>query len=314
MLEKIKLSGFTLMAISMFLYALTEAIEKYLTKAYEPYHIIFFRSSVGIALVIWITFTKGIQSYKQEIRLNILRNFLAAVALFLTIYSLKNLPLSSYEFMSFMSPVLVALLSAGFLKEKLPPFVFVSILLSIVGAAMMSYPFQNIGINLGLLFAFLSTFFNASAAVATKRLAHLDFYILYATYVLTCFVMSGLFSYGSIHLDLKDAPLFILIAFIHFVAFQFLILAFRKEDLVKLSPLEYTIAVWSVLLGYVFWGYIPASKELFGGLFIILGSIVIRRKELTSFARDGFNKLFRNRTVISKTKPNEKRRKIRGIF
>jgi drug/metabolite transporter (DMT)-like permease len=286
------------MAISMFFYALCEAIEKYLTANYEPSLIIFFRSSVGMVFVAWVTLTQGLSAYNQEVKLNIIRNFLAAVALFLSIYSLRNLPLSSYEFISLMAPILVVLLSAGFLKEKLSPSTFTSFSFSLGGALVMAYPFANESLDLGLAFAFLATLFNASASVATKRLAHLNYSLLYATYILTCFIMSGIFSYGNIHLNLAEIPLFFLIAGVHFIAFQSLVLAFRKEDLVKLAPLEYTLAVWAIVLGYFMWSYVPTLKELTGGFLIIVGSIVVRRKELTSFIQKGFSKRFRNRTIV----------------
>src|SRR5687768_15453007 len=99
------------MAISMFLYSLCEAIEKYLTATYEPYLILFFRSCVGLLVVFWITGDKGLKAYKPDYVWNILRNIFAGTAIFLTIYSLKHLPLSSYEFMTFTSPIFMSIFS-----------------------------------------------------------------------------------------------------------------------------------------------------------------------------------------------------------
>jgi drug/metabolite transporter (DMT)-like permease len=292
LLEKIKASGFLLMGLSVFLYSLCEALEKYLTKVYEPSQIIFFRSSIGILFALWIFFKKGMQAYKHDLFLHIFRNIFAAGALFLSIYSLKNLPLSSYEFMTFTAPVFIAMLSSLFLKEKLSRLIFISMGFSFVGALSMSYPFKDMSLNLGFVFAFFSTFAYASSVVITKRIAHLDNLILYSTYILTCFIMSGLFSSAHLSMQLKDLPLFILVAFIHFLAFQCLIFAFRKEELVKLSPLEYTSAAWSIVLGYLFWRYIPSLKELYGGILIILGSIIIKREKIKIIIIDKYRKIF----------------------
>jgi drug/metabolite transporter (DMT)-like permease len=98
----IRISGYVLMLCSVFLYSLCEAVGKYLTSSYEPAQIIFFRSSVGMLIVAWITCSKGVQAYKPQLKLNILRNFFAASGLFLTFFSLKNLSLSSYEFVAFL--------------------------------------------------------------------------------------------------------------------------------------------------------------------------------------------------------------------
>ena len=305
MLENIKASGYALMATSMFLYSLCEALEKYLTKTYEPAQIIFFRSSVALLFADFITYKKGIVAYKYNKGLHLLRNVFAAGALFLTIYSLKHLPLSSYGFMAFTSPIFISVLSAIFLKEALSSSVIIPIILSFIGALILSYPFSDMSLNLGFTFAFLSSIFYASACVITKRVAHIDNFALYVSYTLVCFLMSGAFSYEKIVLQITDIPLFILIASIHFLAFQCLIFAYRKEELVKLSPLEYSTVIWSIILGYALWRYLPSFKEVAGGILIILGSLIVKRKELKMLLTDSFNKLFRNRTIISISHSNK---------
>ncbi|AIL13910.1 hypothetical protein IM40_11285 (plasmid) [Candidatus Paracaedimonas acanthamoebae] len=279
----IRISGYVLMLCSVFLYSLCEAVGKYLTNSYEPAQIIFFRSSVGMVIVIWVTFFKGVQAYKPQLKLNILRNFFAASGLFLTFFSLKNLSLSSHEFVALMSPIFIALLSAVFLNERLSQIIIISVMLSLLGVIIMLYPFEDFSIGLGLTFAIISTLFNASAAVVTKRLSNVEPLILYSAYIIVCFLTSGLFAYKNLILEVKDLPIFFLVAALHFFAFYFLILAFRKEDLVKLSPLEYTSAIWSVLLGYLFWQYLPSYKELLGGSLIIIGTLFAKGAEIKPF-------------------------------
>ena len=120
--------------------------------------------------------------------------------------------------------------------------------------------------------------------MTTKRISHIDSFVLYASYVFVCFLIAGIFSIDDMNLRIIDLPLFILIALIHFLAFQCLIFAYRNEYLVKLSPLEYSTVIWSAILGFIIWQHLPSFKEIIGGVFILIGSIVIKRKELkTSF-------------------------------
>jgi len=278
------ISGYTLMALSMFLYSLCEALEKYLISIYQPQKIIFFRSAIALFFALWITFQKGITAFKPNKGLHLLRNLFAAASLFLTIYSLKHLPLSSYSFMSFTSPIFISIFSYLFLNEKLSSSVLIPILLSFGGILIMSYPFKDTDLNLGFIFAFLSSIFYALACVTTKRISHIDSFVLYASYVFVCFLIAGIFSIDDMNLRIIDLPLFILIALIHFLAFQCLIFAYRNEYLVKLSPLEYSTVIWSAILGFIIWQHLPSFKEIIGGVFILIGSIVIKRKELkTSF-------------------------------
>ena len=294
LIHNMKASGYLLMALSMFLYALCEALEKQLTNTYEPSQIIFFRSSIALIFAFLITYKKGLNAYKQEKGLHLLRNLFASGALFLTIYSLKHLPLSSYGFMSFTSPIFISVFSYIFLKEKILGSVIIPIILSFSGALIMSYPFSDINLNLGFIFAFFSSIFYASACIVTKRIAHIDNFVLYATYTVVCFLISTAFSFDNIEVNMKDIPLFVLITIIHFTAFQCLIFAYRKEDLSKLSPLEYSTILWSILLGYLLWKHVPSYKELSGGLLILLGSIILKREELKFLFVKGFNKFFRN--------------------
>jgi len=291
LLDKLKASGYALMALSMFLYSLCEALEKYLTNSYAPAQIIFFRSSIALIFALWITYKKGFAAYKPDKGLHLLRNLFAAGALFLTIYSLKHLPLSSYGFMSFTSPIFISIFSSIFLKEKLSSSVVIPIALSFSGGLIMSYPFNDMSLNLGFIFAFFSSILYASASVVTKQISHIDNLILYASYTFVCFLMSGLFSYDNIVLKVTDIPLFIVIALIHFMAFQCLIFAYRREELVKLSPLEYSTVIWSIFLGYLLWQHLPSYKELIGGLLVLIGSLIIKRDDLKLVIANRIKKL-----------------------
>ncbi len=278
----------------MFLYSLCEALEKYLTNTYDPAQIIFFRSSIALIFAVWITYNRGISAYKNDKGLHLLRNIFASGALFLTIYSLKYLPLSSYGFMAFTSPIFISIFSYIYLKENLTSSVIVPVILSFCGILIMTYPFADMAVNLGFFFAFMSSIFYASSCVITKKIAHIDNLVLYASYTFVCFLISGAFSMNDLSLKLSDIPIFILIAFIHFLAFQCFILAYRKEDLVKLSPLEYSTVIWSICLGFLIWQHLPSYKEVLGGTFIIIGSIFVKREELKILFTKYFNKLIRD--------------------
>lgn len=276
----LKSSGYALMAISMFLFSLCEALEKYLTSIYEPAHIIMYRSFIGLFFVAWVIFRKGIDAFKTDKILHCLRNLFAAGSLFLTIYSLKHLPLSSYGFMSFTSPIFISLFSYLFLSEKLSNSVIMPVILSFGGILIMFYPFADMSLNQGLVFAFLSSVLYASACVVTKRISHIDNLVLYASYIITCLLISSVFSVDNFNFRLNDIPIFILIAFVHFLAFQCLIFAYRKEELIRLSPLEYTTILWSIVLGFLLWHHIPSYKELIGGSLVIFGSLISKKKGL----------------------------------
>lgn len=287
----LNVSGYALMALSMFLYSVCEALEKYLTNTYEPSQIIFFRSVLGLIFALWIIYKKGLKVFKPDKLLHFLRTIFAAGALLLTIYSLKYLPLSSYGFMTFTSPIFISFFSYLFLKESLSSSIIISVFISFGGILLISYPFSNIGVNLGLTFAFLSSIFYATSCIITKRISHIDNFALYASYIVVCLFVSGIFSIDNMTLQIKDIPLFIFLAFIHFLAFQCLIFAYRKEDLVKLSTLEYSTVIWSILLGFIIWKYLPSSKEILGGIFIILGSILVKHKELKNSIINALNRL-----------------------
>lgn len=276
----LKSSGYVLMALSMFLFSLCEALEKYITSIYEPAHIILYRSILGLFFVAWVTLRRGIEAFKPNKLLHLVRNIFAAASLFLTIYSLKYLPLSSYGFVSFTSPIFITIFSYFFLKERISNSVIMPILLSFCGILIMFYPFKDISLNLGLIFAFLSSVLYALACVVTKRISHIDALVLYASYIITCLLISSVFSVDNLKFRANDIPIFIFIAFIHFLAFQCFIFACRKEELIRLTPLEYSTVMWSIILGYIFWQHLPSYKELIGGIFVLFGSIFSKKKEL----------------------------------
>ena len=71
-----------------------------------------------------------------------------------------------------------------------------------------------------------------------------------------------------------------LVGFFGGVANLWLSQSYKFSEVSLVTPLKYLGLVFAIFFGYLIWGEIPSLKSLFGGLLVILSSIIIFRREL----------------------------------
>tara|TARA_B100001027_G_C16108664_1_gene259435 strand:- start:72 stop:470 length:399 start_codon:yes stop_codon:yes gene_type:complete len=72
-----------------------------------------------------------------------------------------------------------------------------------------------------------------------------------------------------------------LVGFFGGVANLWLSQSYKFSEVSLVTPLKYLGLVFAIFFGFIIWGEIPSFKSLFGGLLVILSSVIIFRRELT---------------------------------
>ncbi|MGN6773470.1 MAG: DMT family transporter [Rhizobiaceae bacterium] len=194
--------------------------------------------------------------------------------------ALQRLPLADAYSISYVSPLIVTLLAAIFLRERVDLVHWAAILVGLLGVVIVMQPggaaFQW-AMVLPLGMALTWALFQVSTRVINQSDPPLVT-LFYTAFTGT--VASGLFLPLSwVSPTLAHAPLFILLGVLGLGSHLLLIYAYRLAKASVLAPFSYTQLPIAILSGYVIFLDIPALHVLGGAGLIIASGIFIFMRE-----------------------------------
>ncbi|MFN7277593.1 MAG: DMT family transporter [Betaproteobacteria bacterium] len=270
-------------------FAVLETTAKWLSRSYPVPVVVWVRYAVHVGLMLLIfapamgtalvrTAQPGGQLGRAVLMLgSTLCNF-GAVAF---------LPLAEVKAISFVSPLLVALLAVWLLGENVSRARWVAILVGF-GATLFIVRPGSAMLNPAVLLALGSAGCYSLYQILTRKVSADDdprtslFYTALVGAVLMTFRLPHVWH----PLRWQDAPLFLLLGGAGMTGHYLLIKALEIEHASALSPFGYTQLLWIGLTGWVVFGDFPDAHSLIGmsiivasGLYVAWGHRVTRRDE-----------------------------------
>ena len=268
------------------LLTLMDAIIKGMSPRYPTLQIAFLRFGFGLV---------GAAAYAAWIRPGwptrdaVLHNGLRAVVIVVTattfFFALARLPLADAIALSFISPVLTALLGVLLLRERLDWRIVVALvggfagMLLIVGGSLGSAQFSN-NVLIGAAAVLISAVGYSLNIIMLRHRATRDplsqivlFQNLGPALILALPVL-WLWTPPS----LADYALFALLGTLGVTAHTMLAHAFSRIEAARLAPVGYVTLVWGVLFGFVFFAEVPGLATLAGAALIVLGTLISQRR------------------------------------
>lgn len=290
--------------ISVLLYRTNDCITKLLISNIDAFEIMFFRSLFSILfLAILLIWTKPNFKISFE-KYVILRNLLAAIALFFEVASLKYISLSTFILINYTLPIFAKFFAWIMLSEKISKLDIIVIVLSIVGGLfILDFSYDDSSLY-GAILAFVGVIFYALSLVTTKKVKSDDFTTICFSYAIVIFLMSLIHIPQSLPVS-RDILLLILMTFVHIAAFLFSIIGLKSLKTSKVVILEYLGLVFAVSFDYIFWHTVLSIQQISGAGIIIFSSLIsIYREGLFEVMKKVYIFL-RKRTIRSVTNPNE---------
>ena len=277
--------GIGMMVLAVLLFSLNDTLGKWLAGTYDAPQIMLFRSIAAIVVLVPLVGHVGFSSLFRMERpwLQVVRAVLAAVETGLFYFIVKFLPLADAMTFYLAGPIYVTVLAAVFLREKVGWRRWTAVLVGFAGVVLALQP--------------AATHFGWAAAVAVVGS------ILYAIFLTVTRALRGtgdvvmaFWQIGAgLVLGLAGTPfLFVpftrwydvaLLALLGLVGLTAIVCVNRSLKLAPASvvvPYQYTLIVWAVIFGYIFFGDVPAPATLIGAA-IIIGAglfIFIREQQL----------------------------------
>ncbi len=278
------------MCAAMALFIVNDALVKLALLEMPTHQIIFLRGLMAGALIAAAAVATGAHRHWRALGhpLLVVRSLLEAFVAYTYIAALGLLTVADTTAINMLSPLLITALGALFLGEDVRWRRWAAIGAGFAGMLLVVRPGGGV-FGWGALLALAATFAVAVRDVITRRLpTNVPTLLVTASTIFLLTALSGLAS-----LVLPTAPvraeilgLLGIAAVLVVLGNIAIILAFRDTDVSAVSPFRYTVIVWAVIVGYVFFGDLPQGLTWVGiGLIVGSGLYSIYRETVTARQR-----------------------------
>jgi drug/metabolite transporter (DMT)-like permease len=197
--------------------------------------------------------------------------------------ALRLLPLAEVTALNYTSPILVTLMAAAFLHERLTRPRWAFIIAGFIGMLLIVRPGSEM-LTPAAFFALGAALLYATFQILTRKLAGEDLMVLlvYPSMVGTIVLsfLAPFFLSDNAWYPMADTFAFLSIGAIGFLGHYLFIRAFQRASASAIAPFTYVQLVWSTLAGWVVFDTFPDGWT-FAGIVVIAGSGVV----LTAYER-----------------------------
>ncbi|MFZ4826045.1 MAG: DMT family transporter [Phototrophicaceae bacterium] len=285
------LMGIGFVAMGMLIFSLQGIAVKTIGSTYSIMEIVLFRSIVALPTTLLLYRMEGQRGLPttQQPRLEYLRGFLLFLSYTTAFMALAALPMAEVDAIRFSGPLMITLLSVGFLGEKVPLYRWLGLIVGFVGVMFIVRP-GTATFNLGSVFALVSVFFYAIAVLITRRLKDsgaTQAYFSSLVYLLMAILLNPLplligetnYAHPSISFLLRawQSPTLphLLVMFglglVWAGGMYFIARAYRTAPATVVAPFEYVSLPINVLWGILFFQEFPIWATWVGTL-LTMGS------------------------------------------
>lgn len=211
-------------------------------------------------------------------RPNLLRGILEVATTLCFVTGLSLLPIATATTLVWTSPILLTVVGAVLLKERVTASRWTAVLAGFTGVVLITQPF-GAGFSAAMVLPIMAAFFLAIRDFVTRRIdPRLGSFTVTLTTLLLVTVCGTLLSWFAWH-PLEQAQV-IKLAFSAVLlasGFYCMIEAVRIGDLSFVAPFAFTAVLMALLLGYFVWHDVPTPSMLAGVALIVGACIYIFR-------------------------------------
>ena len=272
--------GVVFYLIAIFLFALNDAMGKWLVASYTVGQLLALRS-IGAAFLLapMVMRWKVDLTDRRHLGLQALRILLMAGDTYCFFYATRTMPLADVMTFYMAAPIIITALSALALGEDVEPIRWAAVGLGFVGVLVALRPSADIFASASPL-ALLGAVMYGLGQTITRALRGVHWLHL----IVWQFGGAGLIGAATLPFafvtpDVRDLALLFLLGVVAMVCFVFMTKALALTPASVLAPLQYTAILWATVLGWLIWRDTPTPPILIGNALIIASGLVVLRAE-----------------------------------
>lgn len=262
------LRGLTFMLMAAFFIQVMNVTAKFSSEALNPIEIVFYRGLFCLACLFgWLLATRRFELLKTDrLSFHISRGVIGNISVCTVFWAYSLMPMTECTALIQTSGLITALLSLLFLKEKVGFERWFVVGVGFIGTLLVIQPHgENFNV-LGTSACLIAAMTTGTVAVMLRSLGKTEhlfttvFYFMLSGVILTGLyvIASGAASPEMVLLPLLGTSLAGLLQQL------FKTEAYRYAEASFLSPFLYTVLIWAVLFGWLFWDEVPNFSVLCG--------------------------------------------------
>lgn len=251
----------------------------------------FFRSAFALPVVFAIVWRSRNWKVLRTQRLpgHVLRAFTGTMAQGCSFYALTVLPLAEQTALTYTTPLFVTILSIPLLGEVVRIHRWSAVVVGFIGILVIALgqgAFQGGGlpdtiIMIGMMVAVTQGVFSAITTLLVRNLSATESsatIVMWQSLLMTVFTLAAL-PFVWTTPSLLALLILVGVGLVGGVAQVMLTEAYASAQVSALGPYSYTSILWSVLLGWLFWGDTPGWATLLGAALIVASGLYILHRE-----------------------------------
>ncbi|CUX08427.1 putative membrane protein [Agrobacterium deltaense RV3] len=279
--------GVAVMLLGMLLFALNDAMGKWLVATYSQGQVILIRSAAALIILVPIVWRAGLSGLVRIERpgLQFARVFFSTAELFCFYFAVAALPLADVMTYWLAAPIYVAALSPFLLGEKVGWRRWTAIAIGFVGVLIALKP-SSASLTSAALFSILGSAAFAFMMLSGRQLRNTPDTVL-AFWQIIGAALAGIvavFLTPSGWLPVQssfDLAFLGLLGVVAMTAHVLVNRALKLADAATVAPLQYTLLLWAVIFGWLFFGDVPQTSIVVGAGLIVLSGLYIFFRENT---------------------------------
>jgi drug/metabolite transporter (DMT)-like permease len=273
------ISGIVYAMSSSLIFSIMNAFVKATAASIPSNEIVFFRSLIGTVIILYLMKKDKVKFSKSGIPMLALRGCCGALYMIFYFYTIANIPLLDAIVLINTSLIFTMLLSRLFLKEKIPPKVYLIMPIVIVGALFTIKPFGYSTYSVVALLGIVAAVFSAGAGICIRFLSrkHHAYEIIFYFMVTATVVSIPLMWNEFVSPNAIEWFYLICIGVVSLMAQIFLTKAFTHENAVVVEIVRYIGIAFNAFWGFAFWMEIPDIFSIIGTILIVAGCVAMTK-------------------------------------
>lgn len=272
--------GILFMLAGLALFSILNGVVKAQAALFPLNQIVFFRNAFGLlALMLLMRMGRGLALMQtRRPAAQALQAVTFTGVLLLMFFAYRHMPLADATAISFLQPLLILVLSAPLLGEKVTPAQWAAVGVGFLGVLLMLQPTGEAS-RLGAAAAALATLFSAFSLIQQRILSRSEetLTIVFYTMLLSSLILvPSLFWSWTMPTPAQAAGLVAMglaSGFCQYLTTR----AVYFAPVAALAPIRYTGMVWAIVIGYLWFGEIPTLAVLAGASIVIGASMLVYR-------------------------------------
>ena len=270
--------GIIFAILAYFSFSLLDAIQKTTVIYHSIFQILFLKYFFTLFLSLAESYRKkNYNFYKtKNSQLQITRSILSVIESGLFVLSFRYLSLADAHSIASLTPLIVVALSAIILREKVNLKTWIAIFFGFLGVLIIMRPGLSIFDPMSLI-PLAAAFFLSLYQIVTRKVSDYDssetslFYTSIVGITLMIFIIP--FYWQPMQSFSYFLFLGVGIFFSIGIYFQIIALSYAKASVIQ--PFHYTLILWAIILGFIFYKDIPDLTTLVGAIIISISGIYV---------------------------------------